>query len=146
MSDYVPKHTEQAAFVRLHALVRKGYRADLGVQSDTDFIRLEHPRGTVAGAPSLVLHPDGLIHGIDNTLPLNTGGGDPDCIYANDKADWEMFNSFVKGLPEPTVLQALSTMTIWEVKMLITIYLIVGGLTVALVLFGGWVYRLATRQ
>lgn len=146
MSGYVPKQTEQVAFVRLHALVRKGYRADLGVQSDTDFIRLEHPRGTAAGAPGLVLHPDGLIHGIDNTLPLNTREGDPDCIYANHEADWEIFHSFVKGLPEPTMLQALSTMTIWDVKMVITIYLIVGGLAVALVLFGGWVYGLATRQ
>ena len=36
---------QDAAFVRLHALVQKGYRAELGVKSDTRFIGPEHPFG-----------------------------------------------------------------------------------------------------
>lgn len=146
MSNHKFAQTEAASFVRLHALVRKGYRADLGVQSDTGFIRLEHPRGAAAGAPSLVLHSDGLIHGIDNVQALNSREGDPDCIYASDEADWELFQSFVKGVPEPTSLQALNSTMFWEVKTWITIYLILGALTVGLAFLGMLGYRLVVGQ
>lgn len=66
---------EEAAFVRLHALVRKGYRADLGGKDDTGLISLEHPSGASAGAPTLLLCFDGRIIARDNIRPLNSGNG-----------------------------------------------------------------------
>ena len=80
-------HKEDAAFIRLHALVQKGYRADLGVKDSPGLIRLGRPRGASIGAPSLLLPPDGIIIASDNLLPLNKGEGDPDCIYVDSEAD-----------------------------------------------------------
>ncbi len=146
MREVMPKHPEEKAFVRLHALVRRGYHADLGVQNDAGLIQLEHPRGARAGAPRLVLHPDGLIHGVDNTLALNNREGDPDCIYASDEADWQLFNSFVEGIPQPSFWQEFDAMTVCKVKAIITNYLIIlifGGI---LILFGEWVFKIVTRH
>lgn len=112
---------EDAALVRLHTLVRKGYRAELGAR-DENSVRLEHPRGTAAGAPILLLCSDGAIIGIDNTRPLNSGEGDPDCIYVESGAD---FQAFVAGVPEPTLLQTIDHMAIWELRARLFVWLIV---------------------
>ena len=45
------------AFQRLHALVRKGYKAEIGVKEDTSIILLRH----LGKAPDLVLRTDGTI-------------------------------------------------------------------------------------
>ena len=129
---------EEAAFVRLHALVRKGYRADLGEKDDTGLISLEHPSGASAGAPTLLLCFDGRIIGRDNIRPLNSGNGDPDCIYNFDEADRRFFEDFLSNVPEPTMLQAFNSMTIWEMKMMIVSILFLGGLAIGLVLLGKW--------
>ncbi|TFI58779.1 hypothetical protein E2493_07900 [Sphingomonas parva] len=42
---------------RLHALVRKGYRPEIGKDTETDIIVLRH----LGKAPDLVLHSDGLV-------------------------------------------------------------------------------------
>ena len=42
---------------RLHALVRKGYRPEIGKDTDTDVLILRH----LGKAPDLVLHSDGLV-------------------------------------------------------------------------------------
>jgi hypothetical protein len=115
-----------AAFPRLHALVRKGYCAQLGVDVDTDSIRLEHPRGASADAPSLLLYPDGLIIGIDNVRPLNKGEGDPDSIYVDTEGDGALFESFLSDIPKPTMWQAINAMSLWEMKMVIVLGLICG--------------------
>ena len=135
-------HKDEAAFVRLHALVRKGYRANLGVKDDTGFIRLDHPCGASAGAPSLILCSDGRIIGSDNVRPLNDGEGDPDCIYVDSEADFRLFQSFLNGIPAPTMLQALNAMTVWELKMQIIIAFICGALASGVVFFGNWLWRL----
>ena len=114
-------HKEHAALIRLHALVRKGYRPDLGVKNDTNMIRLEHPRGASAGAPDLLLCSDGLLIASGNLQPLNTGVGNPDCIYVKDEADWRMFESFLASVPKPTTFQELDAMKIWEARMLVTV-------------------------
>jgi hypothetical protein len=86
--------------VRLHALVRKGYRANLGATADTGLIRLEHPRGANGGAPGLLLCPDGRIIGTDNIRPLSNRDGDPDCIYVDSEGDYRLFQTFVNGIPD----------------------------------------------
>jgi hypothetical protein len=117
-------HKEDAAFIRLHALVQKGYRADLGVKDSPGLIRLEHPGGASIGAPSLLLRPDGIIIASDNLLPLNKGDGEPDWIYVDSEVDWLNFQKFLSGIPQPTVWQAVNAMTIWETRMvLITVTL-----------------------
>lgn len=134
-------HKDEVAFVRLHALVRKGYQADLGAKDDTGLIRLEHPRGASAGAPSLLLCSDGRIIGTDNVQPLNDGEGDPDCIYVESEADWRLFQSFVNGLPEPTMLQALNAMSVWELKMQIILLVVLCAFTGGAVFLGNWLWR-----
>ena len=44
---------------RLHALVRKGYRPEIGKDTDTDIIVLRH----LGRAPDLVLHSNGTVEG-----------------------------------------------------------------------------------
>src|SRR5687768_8813374 len=51
---------------RLHALVRKGYRPEIGADTATDIIVLRH----VGRAPDLVLHGDGTVEGFDGRRPL----------------------------------------------------------------------------
>lgn len=146
MREFMPKHPEEKAFVRLHALIRKGYQADLGVQSETGFIRLEHPRGAAAGAPCLVLYSDGLIHGVDNTQALNSREGDPDCIYASDEADWQVFHCFLEKVPKPTTWQAFGVMHIWKFKDQVKINLIILAFTIIFVLFVEWLLRLVIQH
>jgi hypothetical protein len=122
-------HKDEAAFIRLHALVQKGYRADLGVRDSPGLIRLDHPCGAHIGAPSLLLCSDGKIIASDNLQPLNNGEGDPDRIYVDSEADWLLFQQFLNKVPQPTAWQALNAMTIWETRMflvLATLYGVVG--------------------
>ncbi len=146
MKQFKPKNPAENAFVRLHALIHKGYQPDLGVQSDTGFIGLKHPRGAAAGAPCLVLHPDGLIRGVDNTKALNSREGDPDCIYASDEADWQLFNYFLEKVPQATIWQTFDITPIWKVKVLTTIILAVLVFTIIFVQVGEWALRLIARH
>ena len=128
-----PEQIEAAPFVRLHALVQKGYHANLGVTRDTNQIALEHPRGASAGAPDLILKPDGVIVGINNERPINSSAGSPGSIGVSSEADWQLFKSFVDSVPEPTLRQAFDKTTIWEVRMRVIIFFICAGLTAGLV-------------
>jgi len=106
---------------------------------NTDFIRLEHPRGASAGAPDLTLSPDGTIWGIGNVSPLEDR--DQSVIYANDETDNRRFQAFVDGLPAPTFFQALNSMTVWEMRMQIVLLLILSAFAAGLALFADWVWR-----
>lgn len=50
---------------RLHALVRKGYRASIGTETDTNVIILRH----LGRAPDLILHADGMIEPLEGRRP-----------------------------------------------------------------------------
>lgn len=133
---------QDVAFVRLHALVQRGYRPDLGTKDDTNLIRLEHPRGPAAGAPSLLLCSDGDLMGIDNDRPLNTGEGDPDCIYADSGSDWQ---AFVDSVPALTAWEVLK-FTARDIKEWLVLHFILGVFTVGLVLLGLWAWRLVAGE
>ena len=49
--------TPSPVLERLHALVRKGYRPEIGKDTDTDVVVLRH----LGKAPDLVLHSDGRV-------------------------------------------------------------------------------------
>jgi hypothetical protein len=132
---------EEAAFVRLHALVAKGYHADLGMKSDIEFIRLEHPRGPDAGAPSLTLCSNGLIMGNDNIRPLSNGEGDPDSIDVYSEADWRDFQSFLNGIPEPTVWQALDAKPFWQIRSDLVFGLVSGAIGAGFAALAIWAWR-----
>ena len=51
---------------RLHALVRKGYRPELGADHDQDAVVLRH-RGR---APDLLLHADGVVEEVPGRRPF----------------------------------------------------------------------------
>ncbi len=72
---------------RLHALVRKGYRPELGAEDERDAIVLRH-RGR---APDLLLHADGVVEEVpgrrpfykrDVALPATIGASGPDAQVA----------------------------------------------------------------
>jgi len=138
-----------AAFVRLHAPVRKGYRADLGVKSDTGFVHLEHPRGASVGAPSLLLCSDGRVISSDNVRPLTEGRVDPDCIYVESESDVRKFQSFLHNVPAPTVFQSLNAMTIGDLKMKMFSHMgfLFIGITIICVflLFSIWLIRFVAK-
>jgi hypothetical protein len=138
-------HQPDIAFIRLHALVGKGYRADLGAKNDTILIRLEHPRGASAGAPSLLLCSDGRIMATDNIRPLNTGEGDPDCIYVESEADRRLFQSFLATVPKPTTWQGLDAMTMWEVRMFVVLGVILCSVALGVTLLVLWVWPHSLR-
>ena len=129
---------QNVAFVRLHALVRRGYEADLGTKDDTNLFALN----TLAGRPPVHLvssYAQTVISlGIDNERPLNTGEGDPDCIYADSGSDWQ---AFVSSVPALTTWEALK-FTARKIKEWLVLHFILGVFTVGLVLLGVWAWRL----
>lgn len=135
---------EEAAFVRLHALVARGYRAGLGVKSDTGFIDLEHPRGPGAGAPRLTLCSNGLVMGVDNIKPLSSGE-DSDCIDVSSEADWRDFQSFLNGIPKPTAWQALDAQPLWQIRSDLVVVLIGGVISGGVAGLAIWVWSYLRR-
>ena len=55
-------------FERLHALVRRGYVANIGTDADTDTVVLRH----LGKAPDLVLHGDGVVEGFEGRRPVTS--------------------------------------------------------------------------
>lgn len=86
------------AFERLHALVRKGYRAEIGEQAGDDRIVLRH----LGKAPDLVLHPDGSIEELQGRVPRHKRKLEVlPRIAADEDADQLRFMKFVEGVSRP---------------------------------------------
>lgn len=86
---------EERAFERLHALARKGYVAEIGVEPPTGGIVLHHPRG----GPDLVLHPDGTLETPSGQALHRDPTEEPDRILALDELDQRKFERFLERLP-----------------------------------------------
>lgn len=85
---------------RLHALVRKGYRPEIGADTATDLIVLRH----VGRAPDLVLHSDGTVEGYDGRRPLYKRNIDaPAPFAAGDLREQLRFMRFVDSIPRATL-------------------------------------------
>jgi hypothetical protein len=84
---------------RLHALVRKGYNADIGTKTKTDVIVLRH----LGKAPDLVLHPDGSIEGWDGRRPWHKKNIDAPTELAPDKDGELRFMKFLDTVPKASL-------------------------------------------
>lgn len=88
------------AFERLHALVRKGYVADLGNDDAGGAIRLTH----LGRTPDLILHADGAIERVVDKVPRHKRAlTAPDSIPAGGDSDQVAFLKFVEGVPRATL-------------------------------------------
>jgi hypothetical protein len=85
---------------RLHALVRKGYRPEIGADTSTDIVLLRH----VGRAPDLILHSDGMVEGYDGRRPLYKRNVDaPPAFAAGDLREQLRFMRFVDSIPRATL-------------------------------------------
>ncbi len=90
---------QNAAFNRLHALARKGYRPEIGTEGADGTIALRH----LAKAPDLLLHPDGSIEGLPGRVPHYKRKVDAPAIPALRDADQIEFLTFLDSVPRATL-------------------------------------------
>lgn len=87
-------------FERLHALVRKGYVADIGADTGTETILLRH----LGKAPDLVLHGNGVIEEFDGRRPFHKRKIEAlPRIAADGDADHLSFMRFLDTVPRPSL-------------------------------------------
>jgi hypothetical protein len=84
------------AFERLHALARKGYRAEIGSEDAAGTIALRH----LARAPDLLLHADGRVEGLPGRVPRYKRKVDAPTIPAVHDADQIEFLKFLDAVPK----------------------------------------------
>jgi hypothetical protein len=85
---------------RLHALVRKGYRPEIGADTATDIVVLRH----VGRAPDLVLHSDGTVEGYDGRRPLYKRNIDAPAPFAvGDLREQLRFMRFIDSVPRASL-------------------------------------------
>ena len=85
---------------RLHALVRKGYRPEIGSAAANDSIVLRH-RGR---APDLLLHSDGMVEGLGGRVPLYKRNVEaPEPFRANPLMEELRFIKFLDSVKRPTL-------------------------------------------
>lgn len=83
-------------FERLHALVRRGYVANIGTDVDTDTVVLRH----LGKAPDLVLHGDGVVEGFEGRRPRHKRAIDaPPRIGTEGDAEHLRFMKFLDAVP-----------------------------------------------
>lgn len=92
--------SEATAFERLHALVRKGYRPELGSEDAGGAIKLHH----LGKAPDLVLHNDGTVEDLAARIPrhkrlVREAGNIP----AEKVADHLRFMKFLETVPRASL-------------------------------------------
>lgn len=98
--EILPPAPQPAAFERLHALVRKGYIAEIGKDTGTDVIVLRH----LGKAPDLVLRGNGVVEGLDGRRPWHKKGIEaPPSIAADGDAEQLRFMKFLDGVPRATL-------------------------------------------
>ena len=85
---------------RLHALVRKGYRPEIGTDTETDIIVLRH----LGRAPDLVLHGDGVLEGYRGRRPRYKREIEPPAPFAPDAvAEQLRFMQFLDTIPRASL-------------------------------------------
>jgi hypothetical protein len=85
---------------RLHALVRKGYRAEIGKDTETDIIDLRH----LGRAPDLILHSNGLVEGHDGRRPRFKREVEAPAPFAADQlAEQLRFMRFLDTIPRASL-------------------------------------------
>ena len=87
------------AIERLHALVRKGYRPEIGTGTATDLVVLRH----VGRAPDLVLHADGIVAGYEGRVPRYKSDVEPPPAFGADLAEQLRFMRFLDSVPKASL-------------------------------------------
>lgn len=87
------------ALERLHALVRRGYKAELGTPDSPDRVVLRH----LGLAPDLVLYASGDLEGLDARRPRYKRDIDPPALIGGSSdADHLRFMRFLDTVPKAT--------------------------------------------
>jgi hypothetical protein len=90
---------ESPVLERLHALVRKGYRAEIGAYTETDIIVLRH----AGRAPDLILHSNGQVEGWEGRRPRYKRDVEPPPVFAANKLSEQLrFMKFLDSVPRAT--------------------------------------------
>lgn len=87
------------ALERLHALVRKGYRPEIGTGTATETIVLRH----LGRAPDLVLHADGTVEGHGGRVPRFKRDVEPPPAFATSLAEQLRFMKFLDSVPKASL-------------------------------------------
>lgn len=99
----LPEASEPAppppAIERLHALVRKGYRPEIGTGTETETIVLRH----LGRAPDLVLHADGTVEGHGGRVPRFKKDVEPPPAFAASLAEQLRFMRFLDSVPRASL-------------------------------------------
>lgn len=92
--------SDSSAIERLHALARKGYRAELGAGPGESAVRLRH----LGKAPDLLLRADGSVEELGGRIPrhkrLVQG---PGTISAERDSDHLAFMTFLATVQRPSL-------------------------------------------
>ena len=98
--ELLPPAPQPVAFERLHALVRKGYVANIGAETGTEVIVLRH----LGKAPDLILHGNGVVEGVDGRRPWHKRSIDaPPAIAADRDAEHLRFMKFLDTVPKASL-------------------------------------------
>lgn len=88
------------AVERLHALVRKGYKAEIGNDEETSVIVLRH----LGKAPDLVLRADGVVEPWEGRRPWHKRNlPDLPTIASDNETDQLKFMTFLDAVPRATL-------------------------------------------
>lgn len=105
ISDEADRETRPAparspVLERLHALVRKGYRAGIGTGTEPDVVILRH----LGKAPDLILHADGRIEPLEGRRPWHKRKIEsPGTIAAEGDSEQLRFMKFLETVPRATL-------------------------------------------
>ena len=132
----VSTEVQPAVFERLHALVRKGYAANIGTETGTERIVLRH----LGKAPDLVLHPNGLVEEHDGRRPMHKRHlNELTPIGADSDSDHLRFMRFLETVPKASlrdrtrpwrhkfVYFPLALFALWMACLAITALILEGG-------------------
>jgi hypothetical protein len=89
---------QEVAFDRLHALVRKGYKPEIGVEAPGGTIALRH----LGKAPDLILHGNGRVEPLGGRIPRHKRKVVEVTVAAATDAHEVEFLKFLEGVPRPT--------------------------------------------
>lgn len=96
LSDYI-RDKQAETFIRLHALVRKGYIPDFTMKDCHETIWLQHPSPK---NPDIILYPDGTVTSIFQQI--STDDRNPTQIFNEKPSDSLIFEDFLLWLTPAT--------------------------------------------
>jgi hypothetical protein len=98
--EILPPQEPSPVLERLHALVRKGYRPEIGTDTGSDVVVLRH----IGRAPDLILHSDGVVEGLGGRRPRYKREIDAPAPFGAEAATEHLrFMKFLDSIPRPSL-------------------------------------------